>query len=84
MQYDGDPLSDFSLMPFLDKMAYKQNKAAPRRAGAARMGPSGKGGGGDLDGEGGDEEEPVNSSTFLELEAQDVAPDQVCGSVGVL
>ena len=78
VEYDGDPLADFSLMPFLDKMAYKQNKAAPRRAGAARMGPSGKGGaGGELEGEGGEEEEPVNSTSFLAQEVHDVAPDQV-------
>ena len=74
MEYDGDPLVDFALMPFLDKMAYKQSKAAPRRAGAARMGPSGKPVNPDEVGE-----EPVNTAGFLEQEADTIPPDQVRG-----
>ncbi|CAN0543850.1 unnamed protein product, partial [Laminaria digitata] len=27
VQYKGDPLADFALMPFLDRMAYKNPKA---------------------------------------------------------
>ena len=37
VSYDGDPLVDFALMPFLDKVVYKQGKAAPKRHGPPRF-----------------------------------------------
>lgn len=86
--YAGDPLVDFALMPFLDKIVFKQAKASGAvRPGAARMGGSkhsqataaaASSQGGDKNGNGGGgglRGLSVQSTEFLELDASAVPPD---------
>jgi len=82
--YAGDPLVDFALMPFLDKIVFKQAKASGAvRPGAARMGGSkhsqalaaaASSQRGDKN-SGGLRGLSVQSTEFLELDASAVPPD---------